>query len=128
MIGECVLQHLDEDSFELISGTHLQNWVEYNTVIDDHDVTIERDLQTSQNPKGAEGRTRTGFGMDGPNAEAIFREVVEGEAPSIPFFNFRRVKIAGCDVIALRHGMDGHKGGELSGAYADGPKVRDTRS
>ncbi len=125
VIGECVLQYLDEESFELISGMHLQNWVEYNARTGGYDVTIERDLQSSQNPKGPDGRTRFRFGMDGPNAETIFQEAVEGEAPSIPFFNFRRVKIAGCDVIALRHGMAGHKGVELSGAYADGPKVRE---
>jgi glycine cleavage system aminomethyltransferase T len=123
MIGECVLYYLEKDSFELISGMHFQNWVHFNAATGGYDVSVERDHPTSENPKG---RTKFRFGMDGPNAEKIFKEVVEGEAPEIPFFNFAAVKIAGCEVLALRHGMAGHKGVELSGRYSDGPKVRET--
>jgi len=121
MIGECVLYYHDENDFELVSGMHFQNWVKYQAVTGGYDVTIERDPPTLENPKG---RTKFRFGMDGPNAEKIFGEVVEGEAPDIPFFHTARVKIAGCDVVALRHGMAGHKGVELSGRYEDGPAVR----
>src|SRR5690606_29639889 len=35
-----------------------------------------------------------------------------------------KVRIAGCDVLALRHGMAGHQGVELSGAFEDGERVR----
>ncbi|WP_174279360.1 aminomethyl transferase family protein [Sphingomonas bacterium] len=124
VIGESVLHYLGDDSFELISGMQLQDWVTFNAQTGGYDVTVRRDLQTAQNPGGPEGRTNFRFGMDGPNAEHIFTEVVEGTAPEIPFFRTAKVKIAGCDVMALRHGMAGHKGVELSGAYADGPKVR----
>src|SRR5690606_14353390 len=44
--------------------------------------------------------------------------------PDIPFFRTARVRIAGVDVLALRHGMVGHKGVELAGAFAGGPAVR----
>ena len=121
VIGESVLHNLGENSFELISGMQLQDWVAFNAETGGWDVTVRRDLQTAQN---ANGRTNFRFGMDGPNAESIFVEVVEGKAPEIPFFRTARVRIAGCEVMALRHGMAGHKGVELSGAYADGPKVR----
>ena len=121
VIGESVLQYLAEDSFELVSGMHLQDWVHYNAVTGDYDVTVTRDYQTSAN---SEGRTFFRFGMDGPNAETIFQSVVEGTAPDIKFFNTAKVRIAGCEVMALRHGMAGHKGVELSGPYADGSKVR----
>ena len=33
----------------------------------------------------------------------------------IAFINHARVRIAGCDVVALRHGMAGHCGVELAG-------------
>ena len=124
VIGESVLHYLGENSFELISGMQLQDWVQFNAETGGYDVTVTRDLQTAQNPGGPEGRTNFRFGMDGPNAEKVFVEVVEGEAPEIPFFRTARVRIAGCEVMALRHGMAGHKGVELSGPYADGPKVR----
>ena len=122
VIGESVLQYLEENSFELISGMHLQDWVHYNAIAGGYDVTVRRDLQTSANTVG---RTYFRFGMDGPNAETIFQSVVEGGAPDIPFFRTARVRIAGCDVLALRHGMAGHKGVELSGPYAEGPRVRE---
>ncbi len=124
VIGESVLHYLGENSFELISGMQLQDWVAFNAETGGYDVTVRRDLQTAQNPGGPEGRTNFRFGMDGPNAEKVFVEAVEGQAPEIPFFRTARVRIAGCEVMALRHGMAGHKGVELSGAYADGPKVR----
>ena len=125
VIGESVLHYLSENRFELISGMHLQDWVVFNALTGGYDVSVTRDLQTAQNPGGPEGRTNFRFGMDGPNAEHVFAEAVEGEAPEIPFFRTARVKIAGCEVMALRHGMAGHKGVELSGPYADGPKVRE---
>lgn len=121
VIGESILHYLAENSFELISGMHLQDWVHFNAVSGAYDVTIERDYQTSEN-SGA--RTNFRFGMDGPNAETIFQAVVEGAAPDIPFFRTAKVRIAGCEVLALRHGMAGHKGVELSGPYANGPRVR----
>jgi vanillate/3-O-methylgallate O-demethylase len=121
VIGESVVYYLDADHFELVSGMHLQDWVHFNAVTGGYDVTVERDYQTSENTTG---RTKFRFGMDGPNAEAIFQSVVEGEAPDIPFFRTATVRIAGCEVMALRHGMAGHKGVELSGPYDQGPKVR----
>ena len=121
VIGESVVYFLEPDSFELISGMHLLDWVQFNVETGKYDVAIERDYQTSSHSKG---RTNFRFGMDGPNAEKVFTEVVEGEAPDIPFFRTAKVRIAGCAVLALRHGMAGHKGVELSGPYADGPSVR----
>src|SRR3546814_15064752 len=50
VIGECVLQHLDDGTMEMISGMHLQNWVQYNAEVGGHDVTITRDNHTAQNP------------------------------------------------------------------------------
>ena len=44
----------------------------------------------------------------------------------IAFINHARVRIAGCDVVALRHGMAGHCGVELAGLIEDDPEVRET--
>lgn len=121
VIGETLMYCHAEDDFELVSGTPLINWVEYNAQLGGYDVTIERDNNTARNPSGR--RVKFRFGMDGPNAGRIFADVVEGTAPEITFFSTARVRIAGCDVLALRHGMAGHQGVELSGRYADGPKV-----
>jgi vanillate/3-O-methylgallate O-demethylase len=121
IIGDCILYDLGRDTFELVSGKTLLNWVQFHAETGDYDVTVERDENTSDNPAG---RKKFRFGMDGPNAQKIFEAVVEGGAPEIKFFNTAHVRIAGCDVLALRHGMAGHQGAELSGDYADGPTVR----
>ena len=122
VIGESVAYCNAEDSFELVSGMTLQNWVHYLAETLDYDVTVERDLNTSDNPTGR--RVNFRYQLDGPNAAQIFREVVEGEVPDIPFFRTARIRIMGCDVLALRHGMAGHFGVELSGAYDDGDIIR----
>jgi glycine cleavage system aminomethyltransferase T len=51
-------------------------------------------------------------------------ELVGGEPPTIPFFRTAKVEIAGCEVLALRHGMAGHQGVELSGPYDELETVR----
>jgi vanillate/3-O-methylgallate O-demethylase len=120
-IGETLMYCHDHDDFELVSGMPLLNWVEYNARKGRYDVTIRRDNHTAFNPSG---RTKFRFGMDGPNAGKIFAEAIEGDLPAIKFFWTAKVRIAGCDVLALRHGMAGHQGVELSGRYEDGPAVR----
>ena len=120
VIGECVLYYLEENSFELVSGMQLQDWVHFHAETGGYDVSFERDLQTAENPKG---RTKFRYGMDGPAARQIFAEIVEGAVPEIPFFHFVKVRIAGREVLALRHGMAGHMGVELSGRWADGEAV-----
>lgn len=122
VIGESVLHYLRDGTFELISGMHLHNWLQYNAENGGYDVSIFR-----EGPTSAETPTRVNFrfGMDGPNAEKVFKEVAEGDVPDIPFFRTAQVRIAGCNVLALRHGMAGHKGVEMSGRLEDGPAVRE---
>lgn len=121
VIGECVLFYLEEESFELVSGAQLQDWVAFNAETGGYAVTALRDPQTDANPQA---RTRFRFGLEGPRAETIFKDVVNDEVPDIPFFRTARVRIAGHEVLALRHGMAGHWGVELSGPYAHGAAVR----
>ena len=121
VIGDCVLHALGDDTYELISGMTLLNWVRFHAETGDYDVVAEMDLATSDNPSG---RVNFRYEIDGPYAAAIFNEVVEGGAPSIEFFRTARVTIAGVDVLALRHSMAGHLGVELSGPYAERDKVR----
>ena len=123
VIGECVLQHLDEGTYELISGQYLQNWVCFNAEVGGYDVEVTRDPATAWNPKGAAGRTFYRYELEGPYAQAVFDEICEGGAPEIKFFHMAKVRIAGCDVYALRHSVAGHKGVELSGPYSEGDRV-----
>src|SRR3546814_16176640 len=107
---------------EMISGMHLQNWVQYNAEVGGYDVTITRDNHTAQNPTG---RTLFRYELDGPFAEQPFADVIEGEMPDIPFFRLARVKIAVCELLALRHSVAAPQAVELSGPYAEGDGIRD---
>ena len=122
MIGDCILYDLGDQTYELVSSMPLLNWVGYQAETGGWDVTIERDNNTSDNPSGRRSKFR--FQLDGPRASEIFDEVVEGASPEIKFFHTAQVRIAGVEVLVLRHSMSGHKGVEISGAYEDGDRVR----
>jgi vanillate/3-O-methylgallate O-demethylase len=123
VVGDCIAYNLGDDGYELVSGMAVLNWVHYHAETGGYDVSVERDDPTPYNPKGK--RIKYRFQLDGPNANAILGDVVDGGAPEIPFFRTARVKIAGCEVLALRHSMAGHHGAELSGPYEDMDVVRD---
>ena len=122
VIGDCILYCHGENDFELVSSMPLQNWVEFQAISGGYNVKIERDDPTPYNPKGR--RILYRFQLEGPHAAKIFDEVVEGNTPEIKFFNVARLKIAGCQVTVLRHGMAGHMGAEISGPYEEMDTVR----
>jgi vanillate/3-O-methylgallate O-demethylase len=121
MIGESIVYCYNEQDFELVSGMPLLNWVQYNAEAGGYDVSLVRDNHTAANPTGR--RIKFRFGMDGPNAAKIFEESIDGAAPAIKFFHTAQVSIAVKQVTALRHGMAGHQGVELSGKFEDGQIV-----
>ncbi len=122
VIGDCIAYCLEPDSFLLVSGMPIQNWVQYQAEVGGYKVSIERDDPTPYNPKGR--RINYRFQLEGPNAGKIFNELVDGGAPEIAFFRTARAKIRGCNVLVLRHGMAGHAGVEISGPYDDMNAVR----
>lgn len=122
VIGDCIGYCLAPDSFLLISGMPILNWVQYQAELGGYDVSIERDDPTPYNPKGR--RINYRFQVEGPNAGHILNDLIEGGMPEIPFFRTARVKMRGHEVLILRHGMAGHMGAELSGPYDEMQAVR----
>lgn len=122
VIGDCVGYCLEPNSFLLTSGMPILNWVQYQAELGGYEVSIERDDPTPYNPKGR--RINYRFQLEGPNAGSILNDLIEGGAPEIAFFRTARVKIRGHNVLALRHGMAGHVGAELSGPYEELAAVR----
>lgn len=123
IVGDCITYRHAEDTFEMISGMPVLNWVHYNAEAAGYDIEVIRDAPTAYNKTGR--RLRYRFQLEGPNAAKIFDEVVEGGAPEIAFFRTAKVRIRGREVLVLRHGMSGHLGVELSGPYEDMEPVRD---
>jgi vanillate/3-O-methylgallate O-demethylase len=123
-IGDCILNYYGEDEgFELISGMPVLNWVRYNGETGGYNVEFRFDPTTPYSPDGK--RTKYRFQIEGPNARDILEEICEGGWPEIKFFHTAYVTIAGCRVHVLRHGMAGHAGAEISGAFAEMDIVRD---
>jgi vanillate/3-O-methylgallate O-demethylase len=121
-LGDSIAYRHGEDSFEVISGAPLLNWIEYNARTGDWDVEVVRDNASNTGP--AHTRTRYRFELVGPHVGRLFDRLVEGGAPEIPFFRKREVRIAGHDVLVLRHGMVGDLAVELSGPFAEEDEVR----
>lgn len=122
-VGDCILYYYGEkEGFELISGMPILNWVRFHGETGGYDVELRFDPTTPYNPDGK--RTKYRFQVEGPNARKVMDEVVEGGWPEIKFFHTAQVKIAGCAVQVLRHGMAGHAGAEISGPFAEMDIVR----
>ncbi|RUZ73360.1 aminomethyl transferase family protein [Mesorhizobium sp. M7A.F.Ca.US.006.01.1.1] len=122
-IGDCMLYYYDEDeSFELISGMFVLNWVRFHGETGGYDVEMKFDATSPYNPEGR--RTKYRFQVEGPNARAILEQACDGEWPELKFFHRTYVSIAGCKVQVLRHGMAGHAGAEISGPFEEMDRVR----
>ena len=122
MIGDCILYRHGEERFELVSGMPVLNWVHYHAETGGYDVGVVRDHHSTENPTGR--RTRFRFQLDGPTAGDVFNDVVDGPAPEMKFFRTAQVRIAGEEVLVLRHGMAGNHGVEISGPYDAEATVR----
>lgn len=123
-IGDCILYyHGEKEGFELISGMPILNWVQFHGQSGDYDVELNFDPTTPFNPAGRRAKYR--FQLEGPNAQGVLKDATEGGWPGVKFFHTVKIRIAGCDVVALGHGMGGTGGAELSGPYDDLDRVRD---
>lgn len=120
LIGDGILFHFEENSFDLVGLPMLTDWVEYNISSGDWDVTLERD-DHSLIRKGDPKLFR--YELQGPNALAIVEKVTGKPAPELKFFHMGGVEIGGHLVGALRHGMAGQPGFELWGPWADAAAV-----
>lgn len=124
MIGDCILYAHGPDSYELVSGAPLLNWVEYQAATGDWNVNLVRDDNSAENRSGRRARFR--YQLDGPCATSILEKAVGGALPDAGPFRTFATRVAGVDVLVLRHGMAGrHKAYEISGEYDDEAAVRD---
>jgi vanillate/3-O-methylgallate O-demethylase len=121
VIGDVILYYLEENRLDLVGRPAVLNWVRYRAEIGGHDVAFEVD-ENSAVRRGAPPKVYR-YQVQGPEAAALMREVVEGELPEVRFFNTADVCIGGCWVRALRHGMAGRPGYELSGPWEERERV-----
>lgn len=122
LIGDAILAHLEDDSFNLVGHPMVIDWVQFHAETGDHDVDVVRDGNSIVRP----GDPRLfRYELQGPTAVAIIEKLIGGPVPQIGFFHMGRFPIAGLEVRGIRHGMAGQPGYELFGPWADGARVRD---
>lgn len=122
VIGDAILFHLEENSFNLVGRPPAANWVQYNLETGGYNATAERDERSAVN----QGRRKAyRYQVQGPHALKVMEKVTGKPAPDIKFFYMGYFNIAGREVRALRHGMVGRPGWELFGPWEDGEAVRD---
>ena len=123
-IGDVILFHLPDGTFDLVGREIVMDWVQYQLEVGGFDVEAERDDNSAVRPAGVPPKLYR-YELQGPNARAVVERVLDGPVPELRFFAMAEFTIAGRRVHALRHGMAGQPGYELFGPWADGDAVRD---
>ena len=121
LIGDAILFHLEENSFDLVGHPMVLDWVTFHLERGDYKASAERDENSHLRKSGPPKLYR--YELQGPTAAAIVEQVSGAPAPDVKFFNMAEFTIAGTRVRGLRHGMAGQPGFELFGPWEDGEAV-----
>ena len=108
VIGDVILFHLAENTFNLVGRAPALNWITYHAETGGYDVEVELDQRWALRTDGRRRSYR--FQVQGPNAMQVIEKLLGGPPPDLKFFHMRDVTIAGKSVRALRHGMAGQPG------------------
>ena len=121
LIGDAILFHLDEDSFDLVGHPMAIDWVMFHLERGDYRATAERDDNSIVRQSGPPKLYR--YELQGPTSVALLEQVTGAAVPEARFFSMAELTVAGRRVRTLRHGMAGQPGFELFGPWEDGEAV-----
>ncbi len=123
MIGDAILFHLPDGSFDLVGHPMVLDWVQFHAISERLDIELERDENSIVRGSGPPKQYR--YELQGPTAAAIIEQLTGRPLPDVRFFNMASFQIAGLQIDALRHGMAGQPGFELFGPWEQGERVRE---
>src|SRR3954454_15102767 len=121
LIGDGILFHLEENSFDLVGHPMVIDWVTFHLERGDYAASAERDDNSAV--RGSAPPKLYRYELQGPTAAAIVERASAAAAPDVPFFSMVEFTIAGRRVRGLRNGMAGQPGFELFGPWKDGEEV-----
>lgn len=123
LIGDAILFFLDEERLNLVGAPMAPDWVQYNALTGDYDVSVEME-PPSNIREGPPSVFR--YQIQGPNALPLMEEATDDDLPEVPFFRIGEFTIAGHTVRGLRHSMSGEPGFELFGPWKHSEDVKGT--
>src|SRR4029078_3269627 len=125
VIGDGILFHLEEHKLSFVGRAPSASWIQFHAETGGYNVTTKKDDRSPGNPKGqAVVRNFYRYQIQGPNAQQVIEKLNGGPFETIKFFHMGYIKIAGRQVLALRHGMAGAPGLEIWGPYAEREEIR----
>ncbi len=125
VIGDGILFYLEDEHLVYVGRAPAANWLMFHAETGGYNVDIVKDDRSPARPMGkAIRREFYRYQIQGPNAEKVIQKLNGGPFADIKFFNMDKIKIAGRDVRALRHGMAGAPGLEIWGPYEEGDEIR----
>lgn len=122
LIGDAVLFHLEEHSFDLVGFPYVARWVQFHVESGHYDVRSTWDDNAAVRQGTPPLLYR--YEVQGPAAIRILEDACGESLEDVRFFHMTDVTIGGHRVRALRHGMAGQKGFEVFGPWAEGEAVR----
>lgn len=120
MVGDGILIRLGEEKFQVIGDGGYTSWVRFNVETSGKALSMTVDHGHFDGSDPVQYR----YQVQGPNARAVIEAATGAAAPELKFFHTTTIGIAGKEVLALRHGMAGQPGYELSGPWADHTEIR----
>src|ERR1700722_18638004 len=85
IIGDAILFHLPDGSFDLVGHPMVLDWVEFHAGSERLNIDIERDENSIVRASGPPKQFR--FELQGPAAAEIMEELTGRELPDVKFFN-----------------------------------------
>jgi vanillate/3-O-methylgallate O-demethylase len=126
VIGDGILFHLEENRLVFVGRAPTANWIQFHAETGGFKVKTEKSDRSPSDPKGkAVVRRNYRYQIQGPNAWQLIEKLNGGPVPDIKFFHMGHITIAGRKVRALRHGMAGAPGLEVSGPYEEREEIRE---
>jgi len=122
LISDAIVFCEADDFLRVVGPPTASNWLQYNAENTSMQVEATRD-ENMIVPRAERDVFR--FQLQGPNALALLKEIVDAPLPEIKFFHIGELKIAGHTIRALRHGMAGRPGFELYGPWGIQQDIRD---
>lgn len=121
MIGDSILFHLDDGSFDLVGNPSVINWLLFNIEKGNYKVDAKRCENSNRRKDRPPVLYR--YEIQGPTAADVVKKATGAAVPDVKFFKMGDLKIAGLRVRTLRHGMAGQPGFEMFGPWEEGTAV-----